>query len=113
MLEFGQDIGSLVSDTITTAGEAGSRSHTYEAITKQQIEAAAVLSRHSNADIFAWIKLARSARSIEPLTDQRSGQDQLSPSQIHALFALKDCPDDRILSCLELARLCGLCKCPG
>ena len=112
MLGLGQDLGRLVSDT--TTGEAGSQSHTYDATTKQQqSEAAAVLSHHSNGDIIAWLKLARCARSIEPLTDQRSGHSHLSPSQIHALFALKDCPDDRILFCLELARLCGLCKCLG
>ena len=110
MLEFGQDLGRLVTDTIPTVG---SQSHTYNATTRQhQSEAAAVLSRHSNEDIIAWIKLARSARSIEPVTDQRSGQGHLSPLQIHALFALKDCPDDRILSCLELARHRRLCNCP-
>ena len=107
MLGLRQNFGKLVGDTISIAC-----SHTYYATTKQQqSEAAAVLSGHSNEDIFAWLKLARSARSIEPVTDQRPGQGHLSPSQIHALFALKDCPDDRILSCLELARLCGLCKC--
>ena len=108
MLEFGQDLGRLVADTIFTAG---SQSHTYNTTTRQQqSEAAEILSRHSNGDIIAWLKLARSARSIEPVTDQRSGQGHLSPSQIHALFALKDCPDDRVLTCLDLARHRRLCK---
>lgn len=106
MLGLHQDLGRLVSDTISIGC-----SHTYDAtIKQQQSEAAAVLSGHSNENIFTWLKLARSARSIEPVTDQRPGQGHLSPTQIHALFALKDCPDDRILSCLELARLCGLWK---
>ena len=108
MLDLGQDLGRLVSDTISTAG---SQSHTHNATTKlRQSEAAAVLSRHSNGDIIAWLKLARSARSIEPVTDQCSGQGLLSPLQFQALFALKDCPDDRILTCLELARLRRLCR---
>ena len=73
-----------------------------------QREAAAALIDHTNGDIFAWLKLIRSARSIEPIPEQRPGSAHLSPPQIHALLALKDCPNDRLLSLLELARLCGL-----
>ena len=91
-----------VSDTIPAE-------HSPTASTEQrQREAAAALIDHTNEDIFAWLKLARSARTIEPDLEQRSASAHLSPSQIHALLALKDCPNDRLLSFLELARLCGL-----
>lgn len=76
--------------------------------TQQQHEAAAALINHTNEDILTWLKLARSARIIEPLPEQRPEIAHLSPSQIHALFALKDCPNDRLLRCLELARLSRL-----
>ena len=68
-------------------------------------EASAALIDHSNEEILAWLKLVRSARSIEPISEQRPGNAQLSSLQIRALFSLKDCPDDRLLACLELARL--------
>ena len=110
MFGLGQDLDTDTKTTASEAGSAGSRSHKYDDTTEQhQIEAAAVLSHYSNGDIIAWIKLVRSAR-IEPITNQRPGQAHLSPAQIHALFALKDCPDDRILTCLELARRRRLCK---
>ena len=73
---------------------------------QHQYEAAAALVDHSNEEIFAWLKLVRSARSIEPIPEQRSGSAYLSPSQIHALSVLKACPNDRIVECLELAHLC-------
>ena len=105
MFALGPDLGTVVSATSYTEPRPNA------SINQQQSQAAAALSGHCNEDVIAWIKLARSARSIEPVTNQGPGQGHLSPLQIHALFALKDCPDDRILSCLELARHCGLCKC--
>lgn len=71
---------------------------------RHQRQAAAFLSGNSNGEIFAWLKLARSARSIEPNPEQQPGRAHLSPLQIHALLALKDCPNDRLVACLELAR---------
>ena len=67
-------------------------------------EAAAALKGHPNGDILAWLKLARSAHSIEPVPEQRPGSAHLSSYQIHALFVLKDCPDDQLAALLELAR---------
>lgn len=102
MFALGGDLDRLVSkETLAepraVADEAASAS-------QQQRQAAAVLSGNFNGDIFAWLTLARSARSIEPVPEQQPGRAHLSPSQIHALLALKDCPDDRIVACLELAR---------
>ena len=77
--------------------------------TQQYPEAAAILSDHSDEDIFAWLKLVGSARSIEPIPEQHSGSAHLSPLQIQALFTLKDCPIDRLKTYLALARLDRLC----
>lgn len=101
MSTLGRDLNRLVSGNfLAEAPEATST-------TNHEREAAAALIDHTNGDIFAWLTLARSARSIEPIPEQRPGNAHLSPSQIHALLALKDCPNDRLLSLLELARLCG------
>ena len=71
----------------------------------REAAAAATLIDHSNEEIISWLKLVRSARSIEPIAEQHSGGTRLSPSQFQALFALKDCPNDRLLHCLAIARL--------
>ena len=67
-------------------------------------EAAAALSDYSNEDILAWLKLVRSARSIEPIPHPPPGDAHLSPSQIQALVTLKDCPNNRVEAYLVLAR---------
>ena len=109
MLGLDQNLGRLVSDTFST--DPSGCSHTYDASTKQEHrEAAAALKDHDNGDIVAWLKLARSARKIEPIGEQCPGNAHISPLQIHALSALKDCSNDRILGCLELARRCRLCR---
>lgn len=99
-----RDLDRLVSerplaDTHFVA-EATSSAH----LTHHQREAAAALIDHTNGEILTWLKLTRSARSIEPILEQRSGSAHLSPSQIYALLALKDCPNDRLVACLEVAR---------
>ena len=106
MFELAGDSRRLVSDKLLA--EPPVASDVSISTAQRQRQAAAALIDHSNEDILAWLKLARSARSIEPHPEQRSGNAHLSPSQIHALFALKDCPDDTLLACLELARLFGL-----
>ena len=72
---------------------------------QQQQNAASTLREFKNTDIFAWLKLARSTRHIEPIPEQRPGEGQLSPPQVLAVSTLKDCPNDRLLNWLELARL--------
>ena len=72
---------------------------------QREAAAAATLIDYSNQDIISWLKLVRSARRIEPITQQHPGGAHLSPSQFYALFALKDCPNDRLLNCLATARL--------
>ena len=98
---------SLFAEPSSTSYDASGASDA--ATEQQQREAAAALADHDNGDIFAWLKLARSAHNIEPIPGQRSRNAYISPSQIHALLALKDCPNDKLLSWLELARLCRLC----
>ena len=71
---------------------------------QHQREAAAALSNYSNEDILAWLKLVRSARNIEPILEPLPESAYLTPSQIQALVALKDCPSDRVEAYLVLAR---------
>ncbi len=78
--------------------------------TQEQRKAAAALIDHTNEEVLACLKFARSVHRIEPIADQRPGTAQLSPSQIHALSVLKDCSNDTLLGCLELARLWRLYK---
>ncbi len=103
MFELAGDSPRLVSDEVLA--EPPVAADVSIATAQRQRQAAAALINHSNGDILTWLKLARSARSIEPNPEQRSGNAHLSPSQIHALVVLKDCPDDTLLACLELARL--------
>ena len=110
MFELGGDLDRLVSGKSLAESHSAAEALEATSIIKNQREAAAALSDHTNEDIFAWLKLVRSALSIEPIPEQRPESAHLSPSQIHALLALKDCPYDRLLSLLELARLCGLCN---
>lgn len=113
MSELSGQPGRLVSDKILAepfsatypASAEPTESASAGAATQQQREAVAALIDHDNGEIFAWLKLARSARRIEPIPEQRPGSAHLSPSHIYALFALKDCPNDRLLGWLELARL--------
>ena len=81
-----------------------------DSVTQQKSEAAAALIDHTNEEIFVWLKLVRSAHSIEPNPEQRPRSPHLSPSQIHALVALKDCTDHKVLGLLEVARLLRLYK---
>lgn len=102
MFELGIDPSRLVSDS--HSAEHFSTSH--HALTQQQQQdAASTLRDFNNNDIIAWLKLARSTRHIEPIPEQRPGERHLSPPQILALSILKDCPMDRLLNWLELARL--------
>lgn len=107
MFQVGGNPRRLVSDSLSAEHSSTSYGAGGE---QQQREAAAALADHDNGDIFAWLKLARSAHSIEPIPEQRSRNAYISPSQIHALLALKDCPDDKLLSWLELARHYRLCN---
>lgn len=100
-------ISPLVSDGISVEHLPTSYD---DALIQRQREAVAALIDHDNGDIFAFLKLIRSSRTIEPMPEQPAGSAHVSPSQIHALFALKDRPNDEILSCIELARLCRLYK---
>lgn len=102
MFNLSGDPSRLVSDKSWSEHFSTS----YEASTQQQQhKAAAALIDHDNGDIIAWLKLTRSARSIEPIPEQHTGTAHLSPSQIYALFKLRDCPNDRLLGLLEAARL--------
>ena len=86
-------------------GEIRFLSSTHHASTAQQQQnAASTLKSFSNEDVLAWLKLARSARLIEPITEPYPGEVYLSPPQVLALSCLRDCPDDRILGLLELVR---------
>ena len=113
MFPVGGNHSRLVSDSLsaehssTSYGAGGASDASTE---QQQREAAAALADHDDGDIFAWLKLARSAHSIEPIPEQRSRNAYISPSQIHGLLALKDCPNDKVLSWLELARHYRLCN---
>ena len=106
MFKSGENPSRLVSDRSSAEHSSASYDASDAASRLQQRKAAAALIDHNNAEIFAWLKLVRSARVIEPIPERHSRHAHLSPLQIHALFALKDCPNDKILSCLELARLC-------
>ncbi len=107
MSELSRDPVCLVSDLKFVARP----SYAADAvITQEQRQAAAALIDHSNGEILACLKFARSVHRIEPIAEQRPGIAQLSPSQIHALFVLKDCSNDTLLGCLELARLWSLYK---
>ena len=68
-------------------------------------EAAVALSDYSNEDIFAWLKLVRSACNIEPIPEPYPRGAYLTSFQIHALVALKDCPNDQLETYLVYARL--------
>ena len=94
----------LVSDDIL-AGSQSVVEATSTAQHQREAAAAATLIDHSNEDIISWLKLVRSARRIEPIAEQHPGGAHLSPSQFHALFALKDCSNDRLLQCLAAARI--------
>ena len=113
MFQVGSNPSRLVSDSLsaepssTSYGAGGASDASTE---QEQREAAAALADHNNGDIIAWLKLARSAHSIEPIPEQRSRNAYISSSQIHALSALKNCPNDKLLSWLELARLPRLCN---
>lgn len=89
------------------AGGAALSSHlTHHVSTiQQQQDAASTLKEFNNNDIFAWLKLARSTRHIEPIPEQRPGEGHLSQPHVLALSTLKDCQNDRLLDWLELARL--------
>ena len=107
MFELAGDPRRLVSDRSSAEHfSTSTTSYSYESSTQQQQrEAAAVLIDHDNGDIVAWLKLARSACKIEPIPEQHTGSAHLSPLQIHALFRLRDCHNDRLLELLEVARL--------
>ena len=98
MSQLSEDSSQLVSKFVSAEHLSGN----YGASSVQ--EAAATLIDHGNGDIFAFLKLVRSAHSIQPNSEQRPGKTHLSSSQIHALCALKDYPNDILLSYLELAR---------
>lgn len=89
------------------AGGAAFSSHlTHHVSTiQQQQDAASTLKEFNNNDIFAWLKLARSTRHIEPIPEQRPGEGHLSQPHVLALSTLKDCQNERLLDWLELARL--------
>ena len=99
--------GCLVSEEILATTPSVAKA---DSTTQHQREAAEALIDYTNEDIIVWLKLARSAHSIEPIPEQHPRSALLSPSQIHALFALKDCTDDKVLGLLELARLFRLYK---
>ena len=73
--------------------------------TQDQYKAVEALIDFSNGDILAFLKLVRSARTIEPSLERRPGGAHLSPSQIQALLTLKDCPNDRLEVYLVHARI--------
>ena len=104
MSELSRDPVCLVSDLKFLAQPFYAGDAIKPIITQEQRQAAAALIDHTNGEILAWLKFARSVHRIEPIAEQRPGIAQLSPSQLRALFVLKDCPNDTLLGCLELAR---------
>lgn len=105
MFEQRVDPGRLVSDKSWAEHFSTSYDASEASTQQQQREAAAALIDQDNGDIIAWLKLARSARRIEPDPEQHTGTVHLTPSQIHALIKLRECPNDRLLGFLEAARL--------
>lgn len=101
MSDLGGDLDRLVSECPLADSHFIAEA---TSTTQHQREAAAALIDHTNGEVLTWLKLTRSARSIEPIPEQCPGSAHLSSSQIHALLALKDCPNDRLVACLELAR---------
>ena len=91
-----------IGDSSGAALSAYSTPHAF--ITQEQQDAASTLKDFNNHEIFVLLKLARSTRHIEPISEQRPGERHLSASQVLALSTLRDCPDDRLLGWLELAR---------
>ena len=92
LITFSRNPGRLVSDQLLAQPS-------YAVTTQAHLRAAAALIDHTNGEILAWL------HRVEPIAEQRPGTAQISPSQIHALSVLKDCPIDTLLGCLELARL--------